>query len=148
VTVLEKGRALAEARMDAECVIAGRLGPEDTFPATDTFPPDDVFPEGRRWNPDTLQYEHVPYVSYEGRCRVRPTGQQDRGTDAADQLFVESSYTLSLPVVGSEGVRRDHMVKVTACPDDPALVGKVFSILAVPAYSGGTARRVRVVEAS
>lgn len=103
-------------------------------------------PGEQAWNEETLQYEASLVTAYTGKCRLRPSGQQDRGTDAAGQVFVESSYVLSLPVVGSEGVQRDDTVTVTAA-DDPVLVGRVFTVVVDPAYMNGTARRVPVREA-
>lgn len=96
------------------------------------------------WNPDTLQNENVPVTVYTGRCRVRAAGQQDRAENAVDQSFMASQYILSLPVVGSEGVRRDDTVTVIGCPEDVALVGDVFRVVAESAGSQMTARRLTV----
>ena len=96
------------------------------------------------WNPETLQNENVPVTVYTGRCRVRAAGQQDRAESAADQSFMASQYVLSLPVVGSEGVRRDDAVTVTGCPEDAALVGDAFRVVAESAGSQTTARRLTV----
>ena len=96
------------------------------------------------WNPDTLQNENVPVTVYTGRCRVRAEGQQDRAENAVDQSFMASQYILSLPVVGSESVRRDDTVTVTGCPEDAALVGDVFRVVAESAGSQMTARRLTV----
>lgn len=122
-------RAQAESMMTGACTI--------TRPGVPT-------PEN--WNPVTLQYDITPVSVYTGKCRLRPSGQQDRGTDAAGQVFVESSYVLSLPVIGSESVAKDDLVTVTAA-DDPVLVGRVFTVVVDPAYMNGTARRVPVREA-
>lgn len=118
-------RGEAESRMTASCTI--------------TRPSDEVV-----WNPDTLQNENVPVTVYTGRCRVRAAGQQDRAENAVDQSFMASQYILSLPVVGSEGVRRDDTVTVTGCPEDAALVGDVFRVVAESAGSQTTARRLTV----
>ena len=96
------------------------------------------------WNPETLQNENVPVTVYAGRCRVRAGGQQDRAVNVVDQSFMASQYVLSLPVTGSEGVRRDDMVTVTGCPEDAALVGDVFRVVAESAGSQMTARRLSV----
>lgn len=118
-------RAAAESRMTASCTI--------TRPGDETV-----------WNPETMQNENVPVTAYTGPCRVRAAGQQDRAENAADQSFMASQYILSLPVVGSEGVRRDDTVTVTACPEDAALVGDVFRVVAESAGSQMTARRLAV----
>jgi hypothetical protein len=99
------------------------------------------------WNPETLQYEAPTLAVYSGKCRLRATGQQDRGTDAASQVFVESSYVLSLPVAGSESVLKGDTVVFTLCPDDAEVVGRKYSVVAVPAQSHATARRVPIKEA-
>lgn len=118
-------REQAESRMTASCTI--------------TRPGDEVV-----WNPETLQNENVPVTVYAGRCRVRAAGQQDRAENVVDQSFMASQYILSLPVVGSEGVRRDDTVTVTGCPEDAALVGDVFRVVAESAGSQMTARRLTV----
>ena len=118
-------RAEAESRMTASSAI--------------TRPGDEVV-----WNPETMQNENVPMTVYTGKCRVRAAGQQDRAENAADQSFMASQYILSLPVVGSEGVRRDDTVTVIGCPEDAALVGDVFRVVAESAGSQMTARRLTV----
>ena len=118
-------RGEAESRMTASCTI--------------TRPGDEVV-----WNPETMQNENVPVTVYTGRCRVRAGGQQDRAENAVDQSFMASQYILSLPVVGSETVKRDDTVTVTACPEDAALVGDVFRVVAESAGSQTTARRLSV----
>lgn len=119
------GRRAAESRMTSSCTI--------------TRPGDEVV-----WNPETMQNENVPVTVYTGRCRVRAAGQQDRAENAVDQSFMASQYVLSLPVVGSEGVRRDDTVTITGCPEDAALVGDVFRVVAESAGSQMTARRLTV----
>lgn len=118
-------RARLESLMTASCTI--------------TRPGDDVV-----WNPETMQNESPPVTVYTGKCRVRAAGQQDRAENAVDQSFMASQYVLSLPVVGSEGVRRDDTVTVTGCPEDAALVGDVFRVVAESAGSQQTARRLTV----
>lgn len=119
-------RAQAESMMTATCLI--------TRPGVQV------------WNPATMQYESIPVDVYVGRCRLRPTQQIDRGQNAADQAFVESSYTLSLPVAGSEGVQKDDTVEITAYPADAALVGRKYTVVVDVAHSDGTARRLPVRE--
>ncbi len=118
-------RARLESRMTASCTI--------------TRPGDEV-----AWNPETMQNESIPVTVYTGRCRVHAGGQQDRAENAVDQSFMASHYILSLPVAGSEGVRRDDAVTVTGCPEDAALVGDVFRVVAESAGSQMTARRLTV----
>lgn len=122
---LSAARVHLESMMTASCTI--------TRPGGETV-----------WNPETLQNENVPVTVYTGQCRVRAAGQQDRAENVADQSFMASQYVLSLPVVGSEGVRRDDAVTVTGCPDDAALVGDVFRVVAESAGPQMTARRLTV----
>lgn len=119
-------RAAAESRMTAHCVITRAGEPV--------------------WNPVTMQNDETPVTVFEGPCRVRLGGSQDQAKNAADQSFIASLYVLSLPVVGSEGVRAADVVRVVSAPDDPALPGTVFTVVAAPAYSQGTARRFPVRE--
>lgn len=127
--IVAEGRAVAESLMTGTCTI--------TRPGV---------PSPENWNPVTLQHDLTPVTAYTGKCRLRPTGQQDRGTDAAGQMFVESSYVLSLPVIGSEDVQKDDTVTMTST-DDPELDGRKFTIVVDPAYQHGTARRIPVREA-
>ena len=124
--VLAAGRAAADLIMTASCRITRAGEPV--------------------WNPVTMQNDTSTITVYSGRCRVRPTGQQDRGQNAADQSFVESSHRLSLPVAESTGLSDADVVEMLSCPDDPDLVGRRFTIAFVPAYSQGTARRIPVRE--
>lgn len=98
------------------------------------------------WNPETLQYEDAPATVYSGPCRVKRRDAQDSVKNAADQSFVASQYELHLPVSLSGAVVKDAVVLITACPDDAALVGRKFTVVAVPAASQVTARRVPVRE--
>lgn len=99
------------------------------------------------WNPETLQNESSTVDVYEGPCRLRAAGTQDAAADAADQAFIESRYILSLPVVGSEGVKGGDSVEILTNPSDAALVGRKFNVTSVPAQSDASARRIPVVTA-
>ena len=103
-------------------------------------------PGERVWNPESLQYETGTAAVYTGGCRVKRGEAQDRGDDAANQAFIESLYLLYLPVDGSEVVRKDDTVTVTGYTADPGLVGRKYTVVASPAYSDGTARRLPVRE--
>lgn len=103
-------------------------------------------PGPKVWDPSTLQYVASTLDVFAGRCRLRPTAQMDRGTEAAEQVFVESSFILSLPVSGSEGVQKDDMVLITTYPGDSALEGRRFTVVVDVAQSDATARRLPVRE--
>jgi hypothetical protein len=98
------------------------------------------------WNPETLQYDEATFVVYTGRCRIKGAGMRDRAMNAADQEFLESQRILSLPIVGSEGVRKDDTVVIDSSESDLALVGVPFTVIARPASSDATARRFPVRE--
>lgn len=120
------GRTFAESRMTASCTITG----------------DGV----KTWNPATLQYEDSDVVVYSGACRVKRRDTQDSVSSAAEQVFVESMHELHLPVASSGAVVKNAVVLVTGCPDDAELVGRRFVVVAVPAGSQVTARRIPVRE--
>jgi len=98
------------------------------------------------WNPETMQDEGAVVVVYTGPCRVKRRDPQDAVTVAADQVFVETLYELHLPVASSGAIVKDAIVTITGCPDDAALTGRKFLVVAVPAGSQTTARRIPVRE--
>lgn len=119
-------RAEAESRMRDTCTI--------TREGVATF------------NPVTLQNESTPTVVYQGPCRLKDTVVRARDLTVADQGIVEGRYLLSLPVATSGSVRKDDTVTFTDSVTDPALVGRVYTIISGPAYADGTARRFPVRE--
>jgi len=101
---------------------------------------------GEAWNPETLQNDSTLTTVYEGPGRLRAINTQDKGGDAADQAFIESQFTLSLPIDGSEGVTKGDAVECISEPSDSALVGRRFIITWPAAQSDATARRLPVQE--
>lgn len=120
------GRTFAESRMTASCTVAV---------------------DGERtWNPETLQYDDTDVVVYSGPCRVKRRDTQDSVTTVADQVFVESLHELHIPVASSGGIVKNATVTITACPEDALLVDRKFVVVAVPAGSQTTARRIPIRE--
>lgn len=100
----------------------------------------------KTWDSGTLQFEDTDVVVYTGPCRVKRGGTQDSVTTVAEQTFVEAQYEVHLPVASSGAVAKNAVVLVTGCPDDAELVGRRFTVVAVPAGSQVTARRIPVRE--
>lgn len=119
-------RRQAESRMTASCTI--------TVDGVKT------------WNPETLQFDDTDVVVYTGPCRVKRRDTQDSVTTVAEQTFIEAQYEVHLPVASSGAVVKNAVVLVTGCPDDAELVGRRFTVVAVPAGSQVTARRIPVRE--
>jgi hypothetical protein len=113
-------------------------------------------PGAQVWNPATKQYEGSVVTVYDGPGRLRPTALMDHATTAADQEFMESQYVLSLPIgshpnitTGTSGdVRKDNVATCTKSADDPAMVGRKYTIGISAAHSQATARRFPVTETS
>ena len=120
-------RAQAESRMVDSCVVAG-------VPV-------------KTWHEDTASYTYDAPTVYSGKCEVRSENVEAASVDSQGRAVTVVRRTLKLPVVGSEGVREGHTVTVTACVNDPGLVGNRYT---VGAFTGGsflTARRLPISEA-
>jgi hypothetical protein len=101
---------------------------------------------GETWNPETLQNDSTLTTVYEGPGRLRAINTQDKGGDAADQAFIESQFTLSLPIVGSEGIEKDDVAECVEDPSDAAMTGRRFVVTWPAAQSDASARRLPVRE--
>lgn len=126
--LLASGRRAMERLMDSECVVEAVTG-STTDPESGEI---------------TDTYSEV----YSGKCRV-----QQAAPSASDQRVGEASLlmvnrVLQLPVVESTAVRAGQRVRMTKCPHDPGLVGRVFTIRAEFAKSHATSRRLGIEEAT
>lgn len=84
---------------------------------------------------------------YTGACRIQAAAANWAGpTEVAQAALRLASYELQLPVVGSEGLRIDDRVTVTASANDTDLVGRVFSIVGVSRKSHATTRKLPLLE--
>ena len=126
-SVLALGRSAAERSMVDACAIERETG-SSTNPTTGVVTP---------------TFASV----YTGVCRMQERGgyPRDIGT-APDQPQVALPRELHLPVLASTAVREGDRVTVTACVNDPALVGRVMWLRAAPAKSEATARRFHLEE--
>lgn len=118
------GRKQAEALMDSTCVIVRAAGADTVDPSTGAIVPG------------------TPSIIYSGKCRLRVMTARARGdvVAAGQQVAVEMPI-LSLPVVGSEGVRANDVATVTT-PLDAAIV--VARVVAPNVQTHATARRFAV----
>jgi hypothetical protein len=84
---------------------------------------------------------------YTGPCRVQEIFGFARDTTPTPPDPVLMRYrTVQLPVVGSEDIRADDRVTITASAHDPDLVGVVMVVRDQSAKSEATSRRVGVEE--
>lgn len=128
VETLLRGRAFAEEQQIDHCVITRSLNTR-TFNATTG-----TYAEGSE---ETI---------YDGPCQVQIAGSSDATTPSIEgggptlqQLLVK------LPVTATRFKIRD-LVRVTAAPLDPDLVGRRFSVTAGHNKTYATARRLQCEE--
>lgn len=82
---------------------------------------------------------------YSGPCRMRQPNASASRTAAGEADVLLQALQLHLPMDAALLVPGDE-VTVTASTNDPASIGRVFRIRAVPAHSHATARRYEVTE--
>lgn len=78
---------------------------------------------------------------YDGPCRVQALSRREQQVDAAGQAVTTPPYMVELPL-DAPPVREGWPLHVTACPDDPQLVDRTFTVQQV-VY--GTQRWSRVL---
>lgn len=130
---IAEGRAIAEAMMVDACVI--------TRPGEGTGP----------FNRGTGQYDPPPPVTvYEGPCRVQvPTAIANATQVAAGEAeWTVQAAVIQLPVAGTEAVRVNHTVEVTAALFDSGLIGRKYGVVALHHATHKSSRRLRVKEAT
>jgi hypothetical protein len=122
-SVLARGRAFAEGGFVDTCEIV-RPGE----PQTDLT-------DGRVTTPTTAVYQ--------GRCRVKQAAAPWAGPATVGEAQLRlAALELQLPIEGSEGIRVDDQVTITACVHDVELVGRVFTVVGEHAASHITTRRL------
>lgn len=125
-SVLARGRLAAAAGMVDACVIRRRTG-GTADPITG--------------------YPTQPYtVLYTGKCRVQQAVAIARPHDVGENRVYVVRFDLQLPMVGTEGLRVDDEVTVTASVNDADLVNRVFVVLELAHKTEATARRVGIIE--
>lgn len=84
---------------------------------------------------------------YTGPCRIQSAAANWAGpTDVAEAALRLASFELQLPVVGSEDLRIDDRVTVTASLNDADLVGRVFTITGTSRKSHATTRKLPLLQ--
>lgn len=120
------GRAIAESLMIDACVVSG--GEETVF------------------NEETLEWETVESIVYEGICELKFGNTAVRELDAAGQILTEQSAILKLPVDTSGAVREGHTATITDCVNDPSMVGHKFQVEGGHYRTYATSRRFPIKE--
>ncbi len=123
--VIAAAQAAAERNMIDACVVRRRTG-EVTDPFSGTVTP---------------TYTTV----YSGKCKVQQGDAQGRTENSGQQFLIMKIRELHLPVVGSEGVRRDDEVSLTVSVDTD-LLGRVFSVRDIASKTAASARRLIIQE--
>ena len=123
---LARGRAAAELGMADACTIQRRNG-GTTDPVTG--------------------YPTQPYTTlYTGKCRVQQAVAIARPHTVGEDQVLIVRFDLQIPVVGTEGLRVDDEVTITAAANDQDLVGRVFLVWELAHKSEATARRIGMIE--
>lgn len=126
-TVLAAGRKAAEAGMADVCTIK-RL---DT---------------GSTTNPDSGYPTSTYTTLYTGKCRIQQQAVIARPHDVGEDTVLIVRFDLQLPVAGTEGLKVNDIVTITACVHDADLVGREFQVWELAHKSEATARRVGITE--
>jgi hypothetical protein len=126
-SVLARGRTAALLGMKDACTIRRPSGTGTTDPVTG-YP--------------TQNYTTL----YTGQCRVQQAVAIARPHDVGEDQVWIVRFDLQLPVVGTEGLKVNDEVTITAAVNDPDLVGRVFRILELAHKSEATARRIGMTE--
>lgn len=84
---------------------------------------------------------------YDGPCRVQELLAFSRETRPSDDVQVLGRYrVLQLPVVGSEDIQIGDDVTITACVNDPDMVGQVLRVRDQSGKTDATSRRIGIEE--
>lgn len=125
-SVLARGRTAALAGMADACTIRRRNG-GTSDPVTG--------------------YPTQPYTDlYAGRCRVQQAVAIARPHEVGEDHVLIVRFDLQLPIDGTDGLKVDDEVTITAAVNDADLIGRVFDILELAHKSEATARRVGMTE--
>lgn len=111
----EHHAAVAAGGMTATCAIRDPAAP----PVSETF------------DPDTGQTIIEPAAPvYEGPCRVQALSSRDRPVDAVGEAVTTPPYLVQM-AFDAPAVDEGWPVRITACPDDPQLVGRTLTVRSV-----------------
>lgn len=91
----------------------------------------DAPPQSETFDPATGQTTVVPATpAYSGPCRVQALASRDRPVDAVGEAVTTPPYLVQL-AFDAPAVSEGWPVKITACLDDPQLVGRTLTIRSV-----------------
>lgn len=126
-SVLARGKARAEASMADACTIK-RLNTSGTT------------------NPDTGYPTSTYTTVYSGKCRIQQQAAIARPHSVGEDEVLIVRFDLQVPVVGTEGLKVNDIVTITAAVNDADLVGRIFQVWELVHKSEATARRVGITE--
>lgn len=139
-TTIIRGRIFNERLMTSTCIIE-RVTSKSLNPASLRNEDSKQLIYGDPDNPTDLE---------KGKCKIRiaaaSAGIQER--EPIGQQIAMQERVLSLPVAGTELVRKNDIVTILTNPDDEGLVGHTFRIKGFGTQTSATARRFSVEEAS
>lgn len=119
-------RTAAESLMSSTCTITRDVG-------------------GQVWDEESGTYTPgEPLLVYQGKCKVQDNSRSVTEVLAGERRAAVDAVELHLPIDGSEAVRRDDDVVIDSNPLDPGMVGRRFTVQALPSGSLKTARRLPV----
>jgi hypothetical protein len=122
---IQRGRTAAEARMTDACTSRRQTGTaydDNTGATTPTW--DDL---------------------YAGPCRMKEPNARAGSSTVGEAEVLLQQPEIHLPM-SADLHRPGDRITITASASDPASVGRVFIVRAVPAHSQATARRYGVTE--
>lgn len=128
-----QGRELAESIMVDTCVVTRPGVGTVTFDNTDG------------------QYTYPVRVTvYAGKCRIQVTSliANSSSPQSGERQTTIQGSELQLPVAGTDTVSVNDVIEITAAPNDAALVGRKFTVVARHEKTQATSRRLRVEEAT
>jgi hypothetical protein len=83
---------------------------------------------------------------YTGKCRVQQAVAIARPHEVGEDHLLIVRFDLQLPVAGTEGLKVNDLVTITASVHDADLVNRTFLILELAHKSEATARRIGMTE--
>ena len=100
----------------------------------------------RALNELTLQHEDITATLYSGKCKVSEPDVQVNDASAAGQSWSTQWRTVSIPLATSASVRVGATVRITECPQDPALVDRRLTVRGIPGKTWPIQRRLKCQE--
>ncbi|MCK3768558.1 DUF6093 family protein [Microbacterium aerolatum] len=95
-------------------------------------------------DPNTGSYIETFVAVWTGKARIHTRSVAATRDDVLGQIITQQDLVLSIPVPGTEVVKPDMTVKVTANPLDETLVGVTFILKGTSGESQQVARRFTI----